>query len=235
MQLYYGSYAFPEHGTRWPLTQQLIEDVPGVPKSTLVTMDVSGNLEGTTPAELRIATIAIRAACLTPFQNVIVRHNGSIVEQMLNVDTITGVRCVDGPNFPGSTPGDFSTYRAFNCRFQAEYKLLGEAIPNILNYTQTVNISGGKPLRVWQLALNGKPKKTQVSPMTPYYAVQSGSATGRFSMPAIPGPLFLDPDEVNLSRTSPQDSGGLLQNYQATWEYRFSSVTPFQLNPGVPR
>lgn len=232
MQVYYGNYAFPDGGVKFAIGQVLRESQPGIPYSTIVTLDLSGQLEASTPAALALATLALRTACLTPFRDIRILHNGAVVEQMLNIATTTGVRCIDGPHFPGESPADFSSYRKFTARFEAEY--IVDAGPQVYEYQQTVSLSGGEPVNIWQLAVNGPPKKVMTCPQTPYEAVQSGSAKGLRTWPNPPTPIFGTPDKVAITRSSPPRIGLTVRDFGITWEYRFTSVVPLNGGPGLP-
>lgn len=234
MQVVYGSYRFPADDTKFVVNQTLRESQPGVPFETVVTFDLEGKLAAATPAALAAATYALRLACMTPFRDLVVTHGGAVVEQLRTTGSTTGVRCINGPTFPADTPADFSTYRKFACQFEAVYPLAGVAEPKVLTYQQTVSLSGGEPVFIWQQAVNGPPKKVMTSPATPYEAVQTGQALGLRTWPNLPPPIFGAPDKVSVSRTTPRRVGTNVREFAIQWEYRFSSVTPLNGGPGLP-
>jgi hypothetical protein len=236
VQLRIGTYFFDQNATEVTSSAELKFNEGGQPYSQLVSLDVAGFLSGTSQADLTQKASALTNVLSTPFQDVVLLQDSGSPSQtgLLNATSLTGVRFY-GPHFDRAQGAEYATLRHFSFRATAEYAAPGSA-SLLLSWTETLELSGGGPLRTVLTAVAGPMQEQQVYPATPYEARQTGAIVGYQAYPPAPAPIF--PAKLrqsgNFSRTSPRRKGrpGAYEGYAVRYSYEFVSATPLI---GLPR
>jgi hypothetical protein len=151
-----------------------------------------------------------------------------------NSQSIDGVRVIRGVEYPLGKGAEYSTYRYYSIELEAKIKRNNY---NQLDFSETLNMSGGGPRFVLIETRNGPPKKQQTSEQTTFHATQSGSATGLYGYPTPPPPLFPGDEHINqrsIRKDSPKRTAQNLFDWTIHWNYVFESADPLVSNPGVP-
>lgn len=240
MQLAYGLYTFPVNGTEVGTSARFLYNAGNQPKSILAEMHVRGYLTSTATdpqADLSLKMGALATAMAIPYQDLILFQDDGLqsATKLLNLGAITGVRIVDGINFPRSDRGEYATQRYFEFRAEAEYPLVG-ALLLLESWTETLTTWGGAPEIAYRRALNGPPQMQLVWPFTEGYATQRGEIVGYLGYPnggLPPAPIFpqalMKAPRVTLK--SPKRMGRGYQDFAIEYEYEFVAGAPLL---GVP-
>jgi hypothetical protein len=159
----------------------------------------------------------------------------SFAHQLLNVDCLGGTRVSVHPSFPSGRGGELSTYRNYTLAIEGD-RILPDGL---LDWQEMITWSGGGPRFAFLPCLNGPPVKQLVQQQTSFHAVQSGSASGAYSYPAPPQPIWPAAEHIDqrqLVQILPQRCGrhGLQQymDYRIAWTYTFEDAG--QLAGGAP-
>lgn len=195
---------------------------------------INGEIQAASQSALSTALLSLEAAYAvngaglvglffddgTPTQHVITPNN------MLRGVTIENFQYGD------SRSAEYSTFRTYSIGLEILEKITINT--NAIDFTETLSLSGGGPRHVFLQPLNGLPIKQRVAEATTYKAVQSGQATGLFSYPRIPPPLFPafeHRDQRQISMTSPETQDNLRTQFTVTWQYLFESPAPLRALP----
>lgn len=205
-------------------------DESGRPYAAVKTADIKGTLLVNGPLDASQQMAAMIAALQVPYQDLVYSDSSSNVmsASVLNVTSMTGVRCVKGPTFPVNINSEGVTLRSFAFTVQAEYPIT-TSNARLLSFRETVEFSGGAPQFVYKPSLNKPPQKQQTWFSTPYNAVQHGEAVGYLAYPTASNPLwpaFLM-ENPRIVRVSPDRKGPTkYEKFRTTWSYRFQSQAP---------
>lgn len=151
------------------------------------------------------------------------------VHQLINQNTIGGVRVTRPLHFPKSEGAEYVTYRTFQIEVEG---LLPLAQPDSLlqSWQEQLQFVGGGPEFAWQQVLFGKPIPYTARQATTYTVVQSGSAVGLYSYPTLPQPIWPDFWKPHLSTIVPGTpkpvGGGRSMFYPVSWQHFFESSDP---------
>ncbi|HEY1188816.1 MAG TPA: hypothetical protein VGE74_14270 [Gemmata sp.] len=241
MQARLGTYQFPVNGCDVTSRTRVVTSDTGRPVRYVTRVSVSGWLEADGQAALATAEAALRAACLTNYVDFkFLTDAGAVTPlSLINSQSISGVRVVDGPNFTGRDGAEYATYRSFDFEVEAEF-LVRDAANAVLSFQESVSILGdGGPRTVLRVPINaGALVRQEVSKRTPVRAVQSGRAVGHTRCPPAPAPLWPRPifqgDQHSVQRQSPKRVGLGFVEYGITWNYPFESDGPLIGVPGLP-
>ncbi|AWM38129.1 hypothetical protein GobsT_37780 [Gemmata obscuriglobus] len=241
MRAAWGNYLFPVNGCEVTSRTRLITSDTGRPIRYVTRVSVAGWLEADGQAALAVAEASLRAALLTNYLDFrFLTDAGAVTPlSLLNSQSISGVRVVDGPNFTGTDGAEYATVRRFEFEVEAEF-LIANAANAVLAYQETVSITGdGGPRYVLRVPINARVLVRQkVSERTPVRAVQTGRAVGHVKYPPVPPPLWPRPiyqgDQGNVVRDSPRRLGLGLVEFGVSWSYPFESDGPLVGVPGLP-
>jgi hypothetical protein len=226
MRLWYGSYAFPTNAVEVTSSSRTEFSSFGRPVRYVVTYDCSGVVDGEGQAELTRAEDALRAALLTPYQDLMLKTDsgGNSSAGMISKNSLSGVRLVSGPDFREAQGAEFVTRRTFSFSMQAEYMIRG-AENAVISWTETVSITGnGGPRRNWRFPLNTTPIRQEVTKYSLVRATQSGSAVGHTKRPTRPlpiWPLLMVNEADTKSYEDPESKGQAYINWPVRWSYQF--------------
>lgn len=175
-------------------------------------------------------------ALQVPYLDLVFKDDAGLVtsEVLKNAGSITGVRVTRGPDFTTTTGPEYCTIRSFSFTAEAEYPINANGLL-LLNFTESLAFSGGLPLYVHRLAINGPPQKQLVYPQTVYRVTQSGEAVGYTTTPLANPPKwpFALKEAPDIGTRSPERKGQGYQGYSISWTYRFESATPLLGAPSL--
>lgn len=234
MQLKVGNYPFDANSCEIAQQGEVQWNDGGQPYAIRRSVRVSGYLSGAGQAALSTAQVALEAALLTPYQDLIFYQDGGSVAaiSLLNAGSITGTRLVRGPNFPSGKGVEFATIRTFDFEMEAEYPLSGTD-NFLLAFHERLSFDGGEPLYAHLPAINGPPQKQLIFPQTAYTVTQEGELVGYRAYPTPPRPQW--PGDLKkspqITRKSPRRRGNGYEHYPVSYRYDFESVAPLT---GVP-
>jgi hypothetical protein len=241
MQLKWGSrFTFLANGCDITSRTRLVE-YDGRPARYITRVGVAGWLEGDSQTELSGQEALLRLALLGADRQDLTFINdtgGTTAVSLLNSQSISGCRVVDGPNFPGDTGAEYATVRRFDFEVEAEFIIRGTE-RRILAWTESVSITGtGGPVRRFRVPINANfLVRQQISPRSVIRATQRGSAIAHTDWPAIPRPnwpLYELVDQRQIEAASPRRIGRGFVEYPAQWSYSFESDTPLVGFPNLP-
>jgi hypothetical protein len=201
--------------------------------------EISGFLQGTSPAALTTAIDALKTAYAQQGQDVGLYLDDGVTPTSHAIqasDTIGGTRVVEGPSFPEGHGGQYATFRSYRIVVEAD-RPVGDATGVPLVWEELLTFSGGGPRFVFLQTINGLPQRQLVASATPYRATQSGRAValGVYPSPGIPlWPTAEHVDRRQITRKAPQSSlAGAAVEYETTWQYSFESELPLVGSPFV--
>lgn len=231
MQLKYGSYAFDANAVKVATFAETLWNEGGQPYAVRKRIDVDGYLSADGQTANSTAASALATALALPYRDLILYQDDAAesATSLKNDTSIDGVKIVDGPNFPDSNGGEYSTFRRFTFSAQAEYPIANT--DNILlSFRERLSFSGGGPRYAMGETVNTLPQRQLLYPATIYRVVQAGSAVGYRRYPTPPRPLW--PAALKMAGSVDEDSPDRrgkqtpsYSNFPVTWRYEFESAT----------
>jgi hypothetical protein len=240
MQLLWGSrFSFPENGVAIGSRTRLVTSDAGRPVRYVTRVSCSGWLEGLTQAALSAQEQSLRTALLVPYQDLkFLSDSGAVMAvSLLNSQTLSGVRVVDGPHFSGDTGAEYATLRKFEFEVEAEYQVPGTDNA-VVSFTESVTITGdGGPVKRIRVPINTTTLvRQQISPASVVRATQSGTAVGLTKKPTPPLPIwpkFYLGDQKSIQERGPEPLGRGFVNYAVSWSYQFEADQPLLGSPNL--
>jgi hypothetical protein len=246
MQLKFGPYAFPANQVTIATRIEVLESNGGSIYAHRHAWDVEGYLGTTQPLavdaqkDLQGQMHALKVALLAERRDLILyRDDGSpSATQLVSAGSITGVKISRGPDFARTQGPEYATERQFSFSAYAEYPVTSNQ-SLILEYQETVDVSGGGPGIIHKPNLYGPPQKQITFAQLPYAATQSGFAVGYYRYPTVPAPLFPAAlkQAPRIGRVSPRRRRAVtpwqFEGYRVTWSYEFESASPLVGEPRV--
>jgi hypothetical protein len=234
VQLVVGNLAFPIAGAGVTTSRRAIENVANIPYEEEVTVGVEAWWTGT--QQQLILTCAIMERSLkVPRQDLVLFADDGVTAavRLTNGGSTTGVRILNGPNYPVNGRGspEFVNRRTVQFTAQASYPLIvGASI--LLDFVESVGTSGGGAVNDFMLPVNDFPPiPVQTYRQTPYRAFQRGyavvSATNPAAYASPPAPIFQNallraPEPVRTHKRVAAARWEL----RTEWAYEFGSATP---------
>lgn len=239
MQLRLGTYYFPVNGTMVKTARRPVRGNDGVVYQFVDTVSVEGWLEGAGPAALSVAMNLLTLALATPFRDLVLQTDAgaATATALYTATSVTGCVCVSGPDFPEWAGPEYVTQRRFAFAVEADYTAPGISPARIIDYQETVDVSGGGPLYVVLPALYGPPQRQLVYEQTPCVATQAGYAVGYAAYPLPPQPVWafaLRTPTPRVKRTSARKKGlARYREYRIDWNWDFEWTAPLVGVPNV--
>lgn len=156
-------------------------------------------------------------------------------------NTIGGIRCVSGPNFPRGDSQQWVNARDYEITLEADFPANLQS--NTVEWHETVTIKGGGGARIVGIENRyGPPVIQKVSRATPVVYMQEGSATGRYRYPLPPvaiAPAYLNSPDCDFQAVTPNlniaGAYGTQTDWKITWRYvmilpQFIPATPVPWN-----
>ncbi len=191
------------------------------------TWTFEGILQAATPAALTTAMNTLETAYTDSGKNLIFSIDGNRSQHVLLSSMGLGGPMILSLRWTNQFNAEYTTFRSYE--ITAEIRV--PRIENeLIEFRESLVSSGGLPeFRIHTLR-NGPPIVQQVSPATPYRAVQSGMAIGYSRYPSVSPPLFgtASPPLVDreIGRDTPEIFRGSRINYPIKWSYQYLSTGP---------
>ena len=147
-------------------------------------------------------------------------------------DSVSGLRVITPPSFPGGKGAEFATKRFYSLALQAEFVLTPGT--QVVQFSESVSFKGGGAHIVGINLLDGPPAFQQTHNQTFTTVTQSGQVVGQSTWLAPQPPL--DPDnEVPSARVvqydSPKYENGQFVKFRTAWSYTFLNANRNQYPP----
>ncbi len=200
-------------------------------------LTIEGEVIDTTQAGLKTKIAAVNAAVLQDGLDAIVYHMDGTTESAHHIktaDTRDATRSL-GVEWLDQTRVEYALRRTFRLRFRGT--LDPSSVPLYLEYSESLEWSGGGPRIVWDELLTGNPISHQTAAVTVATLTQSGRAVGVSSYPSPPGalvPAALIAAESPNGKFGPQKVDNVWTNYGSFWRYvmrGLSASLPGTLTP----
>jgi hypothetical protein len=234
-----GTYVFAANSVSVAYSTVNMMTRAGIPYCARVVVKVSGDLlDNAGTAALSADEQALRNALSVQFGDLIFNDNSGnpVSSSIATSQTISGL-IVQDLAFPlahGPAP-EYVVIRSFNFTVAGDVPV-SNAGALMIDFRETLTISGGMPYFVMKRAVNGAPQRQMIWPMTEYVLIQSGSATGYLSYPTPPPPKFPQwlKEAPRFSAASPDRTGLNYKDFTVHWEYHFESNTPAAFSSASP-
>jgi len=208
----------------------------GYPDRQLVSIQLGLFLHAATQADLTTAINNFESAFGTDGGDLHLYLSDGATESahtLLSSETITGIRVVQAPSYPGKFGAEYAAGltalgRYVQVGLQAE---INRTDRNIKAWTETVEvIGGGGGEFVIQTPLQGPPVRQEITESSPIRMIQEGYAIGYSSYPTPPNPL--SPSDEHLSRArvkrfNPRETRGTFTDYKIAWHREMEKVSNF--------
>jgi hypothetical protein len=150
----------------------------------------------------------------------LVRDDGDFTRHVISVDgSLGGVR-IDGLTYSDSGPAEYVTGRKW--QFTASVITEPAGVPSMLDYRETVQVSGGGPRYAWSESAEGPAVRYTTADVTVGTLIQSGTVLGRQAHVELPLPLYPvyeEPAERSSTEARPLYVRGVFRGYQRSWRY----------------
>jgi hypothetical protein len=236
MLLKWGSYPFTANECDVKARSE-VKKAGGKPYARRTSMHVAGRFYCSGQSDATSKQNALINALAVNYQDLILYQDDNAVSATLltSAGSFGGVVITDGPNFEENEGAEYATQRSFSFTAEAEYPFSGT--DNILlSFEETLSFSGGGPKVVFRPNVYGPFQKQTVYPQTTYKVVQSGSAVGYKTRPAIPPPIWPADENRDMRESSaktPERMALRLGNYAVSWTYHFESINPLIGSPNI--
>ena len=238
----YGSYTHAADECSLVVTKTPRFNEGGQQISTLERWDVAGFIQAASQAALTTAINSLASAYATNGQDATLLLNDGVTpthHQILNANTLGGIRVVQAPSFPQGKGAEYSTFRSYSLVLEAEIPVSGYA-SLLVFFEESITFKGGGSRFVYLQTLTGLPQKQTVADNTPFMAMQQGRAVGYGGYPTIPSPLWPTSehrDQRDISHKSPRRHGPTgspqYSEYESTWSYQFEDSAALSGTPNV--
>lgn len=252
MFLKYGSYSHALNEAEVVIQRDLTSGADGNVNLIKEVWTISGELFGASPSAITTAINDLQAAYSENGQDLaLCFDDGSNSAHVLQSAGTKAGNQVKRLIFPQGKGSEYGTHRTYQIVVEAEIPVGPQEGAGVgsnsggssgagtaqhqpsegwaSEWAETLTFSGGGPRFVFLNTLNGLPQRQLVNQATPYKAVQAGKATGLFTWPVAPPPYWPvheQRDQRQISKTSPWEAART-GKFERTWQYVFSSATPF--------
>lgn len=206
---------------------------------------MDATLDGEGQNALSLAEDACRIAMAQNYQDLILLQDTGSASgtRLINRDSLSGVRIVNGPDFYESSGGEYVNQRKVRFTAEAQYVYPGSESA-ILSWQESISIQGnGGPEIIWRFPINEfDPIPQKVSRRTLITTTQSGSAVGHLRRPDYPPPMFglypngghLVSQSVTNNNRTPKALGQGWIEWPIQWSYQWRSIRPLAGEPHLP-
>lgn len=236
MKLRFDDYDFRANEVRVTSKRSIEQDKAGVPFEYTDRIDLDGYLAGTTQQELTNAENQLKTVLLRQGKDLVFFQDDNQPSSVVlrNATAIRQVRVVEGPNFADVNGPEFVSQRHFTFGVEATYPYPSR-LGTLLEWTETLSISGGGAVFVVNDAIVGAGQRQQLKEVEKCVATQKGSAVGYDRYPDVPAPIWpfaLKRTRPVVDRTTPEKQGASkYRRYRIEWTWEFE--WPVEL-VGVP-
>lgn len=243
MRIRYGSYTHAEGEVALSITNQVIESEAGDPISEIRRWQLQGELLADSEASMDSSVRSLLAAYSVDGKDLaLLLSTGNESALVLrSSDCVGGTRVRERPSFPDFRGAGYVSRLPYSIVVEGEVDLTGGGDVNVVAFSETLRLEGGGAKFGMRETLNGLPIRQRLRVATIFRAVQSGEATGRFSYPTPPPPLF--PSALvgapTVERTSPRRRSRTgryrYDTFTISWQYVYESAVPLRGNPNILR
>lgn len=231
LQLRYGSYAHDFGEVSVVIERSTEYAARGVYKR-VETWSIEGRKVGSSASDLTTKLTAMEAAYAFNSRDVLLidENGGQTVHRIASAATLGGVQVVQPPSYPDGSGAQYATFRDYTIVLRAEFLITTGVIAGVVEYQESVSLSGGGPVRVVLELDEGDPVEQIVRDRTAYQATQSGSLRSLIANPTPPKPLWPDKLQGNprIVRGTPDETNGVAVVFPLSWSYEFLSATPLK-------
>lgn len=201
--------------------------------------NLTGHILEDTPANISATQTALRNAYCNPagvsYAGLYISAGVPTDHYWLAQNTMSGIKVVTPPGYPNGTRIEFVNDRTYVVSLEAE--LINPNAKNVIAWTETLSQQGGGGQRVVAIETRyDLPVIQRTSRYSPIRLIQQGSAMGRFSYPAVPGPYlpeYTNDAETVISRMAPRLRGNRYERFEVQWSYVMNvAQTPGPAYPG---
>lgn len=229
MKLAYGSYVHAANEVTLAISRSEITSPVGRSIGHRERWTITGELFGNSSAELTTAINALVTAYSVNGNNLILFEDDLstwTAHAMISSLATGGVRITTKPEFPVGDGTEYATVRSYSIVAEADF--YNGNFP-LLEFSETVEVTGGGPRVIWIETRTGPPVQQMVSQQTTSRATQSGRAVGLGNYPNPADPIWPgleDSTQRRITRETPRFSGDNKVEYPVSWSYVFESSGP---------
>lgn len=228
---FYGRHVKVSRVSNTPLRSQR-----GEPRFVERVLTIEGEVIDTTQAGLKTKIAAVETAVLEDGLDAIVYHQDGTTESAHSIKTadVSGVVRTLGVEWGDPTRVEYALRRTFRIGFRGLIPTL--VTPTYLEYSETVELTGGGPRVVWDELLVGNPVSHETAAVTVATLTQSGRAIGVTAYPSAPGAIVSGSEiqtERSVGNFGPLKIDGVYTNYGTFWRYVMRGL-PSALSAAAP-
>lgn len=151
----------------------------------------------------------------------------NVTSHFLDSSTSTmGVQITQQPSFPVGGGAEYSTFRTYSLRAEAQWGYSGGGGQMLVSWTETVSFRGTGG-RTWGylVPIVGSPQQQLLTETSTHWAFQRGEATGNGYYPIVPGPKWPSQEheeQREIQYAVPRASSG---KRSVSWSYVFEAAT----------
>jgi hypothetical protein len=246
LRLRYGSYLHPASEAAVTIQKEGLLNDEGEIWAIRQIWDIQGRLEGDTQAELTTKIEALENAYNTQVSRVALEftNTGAATAHKLDASsTVSGIQVIRPPSYPNGFGAEYSTFRNYTIQLEAVTQVGSITGQGVINWTETISVSGGTPRDIFVTTLNTLPIRQRIAEATPTFVRQVGQCSSYGGWP-IPPAYLLNQNvaaimDNNVAKTTEgrrlQGTRGKVTVYTTNWDYLFSlSIQGLRL-PGTLR
>ena len=164
MQLQLGTFTFNANACEVTSQTSVIRSYYGRPLRWKMAIHVKAYLETTLgQAACTALEIALRAACLVPYQSLILKHDDGSPSStaVVSNSSISGVVITDGPHFGEAMDAEYVNRRTAEFSGEAEFVIQNTAAA-IVSFSESVSITGDAgPVNTWRQSIKRRPSSSR--------------------------------------------------------------------------
>jgi hypothetical protein len=208
--------------------------------------NIQGRLEADTQVEITSKINALESAYNRRVSEVALEFNNTgarTAHSMQAGNTLDGIQVIMPPSYPTSFGGEYATFRNYQIQLEGVTRVGSPLVNNIIDYQETIEVSGGHPLDVDVMTINTLPVRQRIAEATPSIVRQMGIAESYNGYPfpslrilTIPTAAILTDRVAKTTRGQRmQGTRSRVRVYTTNWEYAFSLPTQGLSLPGPRR
>jgi hypothetical protein len=250
LRLKYGSYTHPDSEAAVSISKEGLLNDEGEIWAIRQVWDISGRLESDTQAGLTTQIKNLEAAYASKVSRVALEfaNTGAATAHVLDdSNTVSGIQVTVPPSYPNPLGAEYSTFRNYFIQIEAVVQTGSLLSGGVINWEETIAVSGGFPIDVLVTTINTLPIRQRVAQASPTFVNQSGQCSAYGGWP-VPPAFILDTTSVatlvakDVAKTTAgiriEGTSGKVTVYTTTWNYTFGLQAqnvslPGRLRPAV--
>lgn len=238
MHIQYGSYAHDPGEIQLSVSREAVFNDAEVPYAVRERWDMDGMLVGDSQSDIDRKVRDLTAAYSQDGLDLSLKLSagGDTHLRLKSTECIGGTRVTQPPSFPSNSDAAYVTFLPYAVSVEGLVALAGTS-SYLVSFQETIARSGGGPRYGMIEPLTGMPIRQLLKRNTIYRATQRGSATGLYTYPSVPLPLWPAAlkEAPKVERVGPRVRGtgatSTYTHYTVSWSYEFESATPLIGNP----